>query len=257
MDVVRIKRYGLLTVFLLQLGLCSPPRVYADSYTIKFTDKGFLPRETLISVEDTVRFTNNSTKELKLIASPTSTHPEHGNANLGLIEPIDGLGVMQFTKPGTHTFLNESYPEFTGTIIVSASKPKPTSSSTTEGGAGENTSLEPTQPAYQEELLIAMDAIRGKVLAAKDDMRREQSISMVALVGGILFVILNLGFAGYMLYTKSGSSRKTDTQLPSSIHWERKKAVKKLASTQPAREDQATGARPTKLDDLDRWIRRN
>lgn len=223
----------------------------AETYTVKYINSGFVPNELTISLEDTLRFTNNSTSELKLVADPRSTHPQKNLASFGLIEPIEGLGVVQFTETGTHIFMNASNPEHTGTVTVVAQAPTPTP--TPDPDAPVPT---PTDIPYKAEVMEIMGNVQDKVLAAKDEADRDQTIALVTVFGGIVFLSLNLGFAGYMLYVRGrdiGGKPKRDAP----TDWERTLKIRDVQAKLPGDEPLKQPTPPAKLDGLDRWMRRN
>ncbi len=76
--------------------------------TIAYTDNGFEPAVTTISAGQTVKFINNSTKQLQVASDEHPAHTDNSELNVGIIAKSDSRTVTlkKAGNWGVHNHLN-------------------------------------------------------------------------------------------------------------------------------------------------------
>ncbi len=88
------------------------------SFTVNFTDNGFVPKSLTVKVGTTVRFTNESSGQMHVASNP---HPTHTLLpGFDELQAVDkgGFYDYQFIKVGTWGYHNHLTPQVTGTVVV-------------------------------------------------------------------------------------------------------------------------------------------
>jgi plastocyanin len=89
---------------------------------ISYTDSGFSPSNINIALNETVKFTNNSTKKMWVASDPHPAHTIYPEFDAKKAMDSGESYTFTFTKLGSWGFHNHFNPEDKGTVVVNAGR---------------------------------------------------------------------------------------------------------------------------------------